>query len=109
MTTCSTSERILESEKKPGKLCSSPLIIIPLTKHNRPHTKTHSGVWRDLAVHKRKTEVDMIMGAVLPFARKHGIAIPLTTRVIEAIHMIEDGKDVQGDHHLDRIAKTVQN
>ncbi len=83
--------------------------LLALAEHNRPHTKTHSGVWRDLAVHKRKTEVDMIMGAVLPFAKKHGIAIPLTTQVIEAIHMIEDGKDVQGDHHLDRIAKTVRN
>lgn len=83
--------------------------LLALAEHNRPHTKTHSGVWRDLAVHKRKTEVDMIMGAVVPIARKHGIAIPLTTQVIEAIHMIEDGKELQGDHQLDRIAKTVQN
>lgn len=82
--------------------------LLALAEHNRPHTKTHSGVWRDLAVNKRKTEVDMIMGAVLPFAQKHDINIPLTTLVIEAIHRIENGEDVQGDHHIDRIAKTLE-
>lgn len=75
-----------------------------LAEHNRPHTKTHSGVWRDLAVHRRKTEVDTIMGAVIPVAEKHGIAIPLTRQVIQAIHAIESGQDVQGDHHMDRMA-----
>jgi 2-dehydropantoate 2-reductase len=81
--------------------------LLALAEHNRPHTKTHSGVWRDLAVHKRKTEVGMIMGAVLPFAQKHGIDIPLTIQVIETIHMIENGETVQGDHHLDRIAQVA--
>ncbi len=81
--------------------------LLDLAEHNRPHTKTHSGVWRDLAVHHRKTEVDTIMGAVLPIARKHGIAIPISIQVIEAIHQIEEGRDVQGDHHLDRIAEVL--
>lgn len=79
-----------------------------LAEHNRPHTKTHSGVWRDLAVHKRKTEVDMIMGPVLPVAEKHKIPTPLCIGVIDAIHMIEDGVDVQGDHHLDRLAALLE-
>ncbi len=78
--------------------------LLALAEHNRPHTKTHSGVWRDLAVHRRKTEVDTIMGAVIPVAEKHGIAIPLTRQVIQAIHAIESGRDVQGDHHMDRMA-----
>ena len=81
--------------------------LLDLAEHNRPHTKTHSGVWRDLAVHHRKTEVDTIMGSVLPIAEHHGIAIPVTIQVIEAIHQIEEGKDIQGDHHLDRIAETL--
>jgi 2-dehydropantoate 2-reductase len=83
--------------------------LLALAEHNRPHTKTHSGVWRDLAVNKRKTEVDMIMGAVLPIAREYGIAIPFCTRIIETIHNIESGNDVQGDHHLDQMAEMLEN
>lgn len=82
--------------------------LLALAEHNRPHTKTHSGVWRDLAVHKRKTEVDMILGAILPIAKNHGIAVPLTAQIVETIHMIERGEAVQGDHHMDRIADTVE-
>ena len=32
---------------------------------NRPNAETHSGIWRDLAVRKRRTEVDV---QVLPVA-----------------------------------------
>lgn len=78
--------------------------LLALAEHNRPHTKTHSGVWRDLAVHKRKTEVDSIMGAIVPVAEKHGIDIPLTRQVIQAIKSIESGQDLQGDHHMDKMA-----
>ena len=83
--------------------------LLDLAEHNRPHTKTHSGVWRDLAVHKRKTEVDMIMGSVLPIAKKYGIKIPFFTHIVEIIHNIESGKDIQGDHHLDEMAQILKN
>ncbi|MDD9304181.1 MAG: ketopantoate reductase family protein [Desulfobacter sp.] len=57
-----------------------------------------------LAEHKRKTEVDTIMGAVIPKAEKHGIDIPLTRQVIDAVHKIESGKAVQNDFHMDQMA-----
>ena len=50
----------------------------------------------------------MILGAILPIAKKHGIAVPLTAWIVETIHMIERGEANQGDHHLDRIADTVE-
>jgi 2-dehydropantoate 2-reductase len=78
--------------------------LMALAEHNRPHTKTHSGIWRDLAVHHRTTEVTPIMGAVIPVAEAHGIDIPVTRAVIQAIHDIESGRAVQADHHLDKIA-----
>ena len=58
---------------------------------NRRSAKTHSGVWRDLAVHKRKTEVDAQYGPILDIAARHGIPMPLTTRLTELMHEIEDG------------------
>src|SRR4029077_19273709 len=36
-----------------------------LVTHNRRSAKTHSGIWRDLAVRKRPTEVDAQLGIVV--------------------------------------------
>ena len=42
-----------------------------LVAHNRRSAKTHSGIWRDLAVRKRPTEVDAQLGIVVD-ARRRG-------------------------------------
>ena len=34
-----------------------------MAAHNRRSAKSHSGIWRDLAVRKRKTEVDATAGS----------------------------------------------
>jgi len=59
--------------------------------HNRKSTKTHSGIWRDLAVRKRLTEVDAQLGPVVEIGAEHAIATPITKRLIELIHDIEQG------------------
>lgn len=60
--------------------------------HNRGSAKTHSGVWRDLAVRKRKTEVDAQYGPIVARAEAHGIAVPSTRRMIELVHDVEEGR-----------------
>jgi 2-dehydropantoate 2-reductase len=54
-----------------------------LAAFNRGSAKSHSGVYRDLVVRKRKTEVDGQIG---------GLRGPLTTYVTELIHAIERGE-----------------
>ena len=68
-----------------------------LVAHNRRSAKTHSGIWRDLAVRKRRTEVDAQLG-IIADARPHGTgsAAPLTARLVELIHDIEEGAAVAG-------------
>ena len=63
-----------------------------LVAFNRRSAKTHSGIWRDLAVRKRKTEVEAQLGPVAEAGRAKRIATPLTSRLIELIHDIEDGR-----------------
>ena len=41
---------------------------------NRRSAKTHSGVWRDIAVHHRQTEIDAQFMPVQAVAGRHGIA-----------------------------------
>lgn len=62
-----------------------------LVVHNRRSAKTHSGIWRDLAVRKRKTEVEAQLGPVAAAAATFGLNAPLTRRTIELIHDIEEG------------------
>ncbi len=58
----------------------------------RKSEKQKTGVWRDLAVRKRKTEVDYHLGAAAAVGRRHGLDMPLTHRLIEMIHEVEDSR-----------------
>jgi 2-dehydropantoate 2-reductase len=58
---------------------------------NRRSAKTHSGVWRDLAVRKRRTEVDAQLGTIPVLAAEVGLRTPLVARIVEMIHEVEDG------------------
>ena len=73
---------------------------------NRKSAKTHSGVWRDLAVRKRKTEIDVQLGLVLPLADEVNAPTPLLSRLIELIHAVEDGAP-QGWQHLDDLQTRI--
>ena len=66
-----------------------------LVAHNRRSAKTHSGIWRDLAVRHRRTEVDAQLGAVIAYGRKAGVTAPLNDRLITLIHEIEEGRRTQ--------------
>jgi 2-dehydropantoate 2-reductase len=69
----------------------------------RRHTKVKTGVWRDLAVRKRKTEVDSQLGVVTAKARRVGVPTPLLDRVIAMIHDLESGRRSMGWENLDEL------
>lgn len=69
--------------------------IAALAEFNRHTAKTHSGVWRDLAVRKRKTEVDSQIAVIDELAREHGIDTPALRRLVALIHDVEDGRRPQ--------------
>jgi 2-dehydropantoate 2-reductase len=76
----------------PGDLDGS---IDRLVEFNRGSAKTHSGIYRDLAVRHRKTEVDAMLGA---------LDGPLIRRTGELIHSIEDGRRVCERANLNLLA-----
>jgi 2-dehydropantoate 2-reductase len=67
------------------------------------HKNTRTGVWRDLAIHKRKTEVDRLIAPVIEMGRAHGIATPRVSRLVAIIHEIESGGRPLGLQNLDAI------
>ena len=62
-----------------------------MVAHNATSAKTHSGIWRDLAVRKRRTEVDAQLGPIVEFGQAASIATPVVRHLIAMIHEIEDG------------------
>jgi 2-dehydropantoate 2-reductase len=63
-----------------------------LADYTSKTAKTHSGIWRDLAVRKRKTEVDPQIGIIAKLGREAGVATPAIETLVELIHEVEDGK-----------------
>jgi 2-dehydropantoate 2-reductase len=72
-----------------------------LVAFNRRSAKTHSGIWRDLAVRKRRTEVDAQLGIVVTLGLDAGVSTPLTQRLVELIHDVENGVRAQSLETLD--------
>ncbi len=63
-----------------------------MAEHYRHSAKSRSGIWRDLAVRKRKTEVATQFAPVIAGGRRHGIATPTLECLAAMIAEIEEGK-----------------
>jgi 2-dehydropantoate 2-reductase len=71
---------------------------------NTGSAKTHSGVWRDLAVRKRRTEVDSQIAPIATIGRKHGIDCPKVEKLVAMIHEVEAGTRALSDDNLLELA-----
>ena len=66
--------------------------IAALAEFNRHTAKTHTGIYRDLAVRKRKTEVDPQIGVIAELGCEAGVPTPAITCLVALIHDIEEGR-----------------
>src|SRR6218665_753005 len=83
-----------------GTLEASKKSVEKMAAFNRPNAKTHSGIWRDLAVRKRKTEVDAFIGKIMAIGKIHQIQCPVLENLVEMIHEIENGRRIQSNANL---------
>jgi 2-dehydropantoate 2-reductase len=75
-----------------------------MVAHNRKSAKSHSGIWRDLSVRKRRTEIDAQIGPIVEIGARHGVPTPICARLISLIHEIEEGRRAQDWASLDTLA-----
>jgi 2-dehydropantoate 2-reductase len=66
-----------------------------LVAFNRASAKSHSGVWRDLAIRRRKTEVDAQIAVIAELGAEVGVAAPRVRRLVELVHDVEEGRRPQ--------------
>ncbi len=78
--------------------------VAAMVRFNTGSAKTHSGVWRDLAVRKRRTEVDSQIAPIATIGRKHGIACPKVEKLVAMIHEVEAGTRALSDDNLLELA-----
>lgn len=81
--------------------------VAAMVEFNRPNAKTHSGVWRDLWVRRRRTEIDVQIAPIAAIGAKHGIACPAVAALVEMIHDCERGARGMSDANLDALARAV--
>lgn len=74
----------------------------------RDAIKQHMGIWRDLAVKKRKTEIDMQSAVLVDYGERSGVPTPVNAATVQVIHEIEDGKRGMGWENLDDIASLAR-
>ena len=78
-----------------------------LVDNRRASAKKHSGMWRDIAVRKRKTEADTLLVPMLEAAQAAGIATPLNTRMLAMVRELESGTRRQGWHNFDELSERL--
>jgi len=79
--------------------------IAAMVAFNRTSAKTHSGVWRDLAIRRRRTEVDVQIAPIAEIGARHGIDCRATRRLVAMIHQVEQGRRAMTDDNLLELAR----
>ena len=74
---------------------------------NRKSAKTHSGIWRDIAVRKRRTETDAQLGPIVALGAEAGVSTPLVSQLIALMHEVEDGRRPQSHETLDNLRVAI--
>ena len=86
-----------------GDLAARQRAMEIIARHYRQHTKTKTGIWRDLVVRRRKTEVGALLGATVAKARTLGLGMPLTERLIAMIEDLELGRRAMSWSNIDEL------
>ncbi len=81
--------------------------IDDMVAFNRKSAKTHSGIWRDLAVRKRRSEVEPQLSSIVETGQRLGIPTPLTGQLIALIQEIENGARKHDWENLDVLSSVL--
>jgi len=93
--------------RKPGWEAEANRVLDELGEEMQNSFKQHMGIWMDLKVKRRKTEIDMQSVPIVQAGKRLGIPTPVNEKVVEVIHEIEDGTRGMGWENLDVLAASI--
>jgi 2-dehydropantoate 2-reductase len=92
----------------PGRpVADAQRVVDWLRDFNALSAKTHSGIWRDLAVRKRRTEAEAQLNIMPRLAAEKGIATPALDAVGRLIADIEEGRREQSPETFAELLKAI--
>ncbi len=93
--------------RHPGWETEANRVLDVLGEEMEGSLKNHMGIWMDLKIKRRKTEVDMQMVPLVNTARRLGIAAPVCEKIVEVVHAIENGDRGMGWDNLDVLESAI--
>jgi 2-dehydropantoate 2-reductase len=92
----------------PGRTDADGIKVVEwLRDYTAVGAKTHSGIWRDLAVRKRKTEAEAQLMIMPKLAAQQGIATPALTALGVLIKDIEEGRREQSPESFNALLDAI--
>jgi 2-dehydropantoate 2-reductase len=75
---------------------------------NRGSAKPRSGIWRDLAVRKRTTDVAAQLAPVRAAAVRHGLTTPIADHLVALVTAVEEGRRDIGPDLAEELSATAR-
>ena len=92
----------------PGRSDADGITVVEwLRDYTAVGAKTHSGIWRDLAVRKRKTEAEAQLMIMPKLAAQLGIATPALNTLGRLIKDIEEGRREQSPESFNALLDVI--
>ena len=94
--------------KNAGELKAAADSLAEMAREYWQQEKRRTGVWRDLAVRKRKTEIDARVGELVALGKEKGFEMPLNAALLRMIKEIEDGQRQMRWENLDELVRIME-
>ena len=92
---------LVPSNLLPGT--DEPTMLMEIDRFADHAMNVYSGVWRDIAVRKRRTEGDTLVGPVIEEGARLGLPMPLNRAMQRLLAEVENGKRPQAWENLDEL------
>ncbi len=90
-----------------GDQASADACLAAIIRGRAGAGKLYSGVWRDVMVRRRPTEVAWQLGPVVAAGERHGLPVATLRALIAAIGRVENGAEVVGIEHALDLARVA--
>jgi 2-dehydropantoate 2-reductase len=91
-----------------GERADADACIDAIIASREGSSKLYSGVWRDIMIRRRPTEVPYQLAPVVEIGRRHGLPVATIAALIEHVRAVEAGAPAEGIDHALALARIAE-